>query len=74
MAEGYTCFCVKGGEVSTLGKHSNIPDSEFDIRQLEKGINIELEHTDNLEIAKAIAKDHLVEDKDYYKKLESLNL
>jgi hypothetical protein len=55
-----------------IGKHNDIPDSEFDKNELEKGIKIEMEHTDNPEIAKAIAKDHLSECKKYYTFLESM--
>lgn len=52
-----------------VGKHNHIPDSKFDPRQLKIGTEIELEHTDNPEWAKAIAKDHLVEIPDYYDRL-----
>lgn len=52
-----------------IGKHSNIPDSYFDARQLTLGIKTELEHTGNRMIAKNIAKDHLMENKFYYSKL-----
>ena len=48
-------------EVETVGKHNDIPDSEFDPEELAKGIEIEKEHTDDIELAKAIAKDHLRE-------------
>jgi len=37
--------------------------------QLEKGIAVEMEHTDDKEQATEIAKDHLFEDADYYNKL-----
>jgi len=43
------------------GRGSSIPDEKFDPLQLEIGISVELEHTDSREVAKAIAKDHLVE-------------
>jgi hypothetical protein len=55
-----------------VGKHNHIPDSKFDREQLYKGIQVEFEHTDNPEIAKAIAKDHLSEHKDYYIYLEKM--
>jgi len=42
------------------------PDSDFDPKQLEKGIEIEMEHTDDPEIAKEVAKDHLSEVQNYY--------
>lgn len=55
-----------------VGKHRHIPDSEFNQKQLEIGTKIELEHTDNINIAKEIAKDHLSECKDYYTRLIKL--
>jgi hypothetical protein len=55
-----------------IGKHNNVPDSKFDPNQLTMGIKIELEHTDNKRIAKAIAKDHLSEDPKYYSKLRKM--
>lgn len=48
------------------------PDSEFDADDLEAGIKVELEHTSDRSIAKEIAKDHLTEDKDYYRKLKQI--
>ena len=44
-------------------------DSDFDSEQLQAGIQVEMEHTDDPEKAKEIAKDHLSEDPEYYKKL-----
>ena len=49
-----------------VGKHNDIPDSKFNADELKKGIEIETEHTDDLQVAKAIAKDHLAEKKNYY--------
>jgi hypothetical protein len=65
---------VKGG----FGDGHN--DKEYDKEQLEKGKKIELEHTNDPEIATEIVKDHLQESKDfkgeeggkYYNKLEKL--
>lgn len=48
------------------GLASDKPDSDFDPDQLEKGIKVEMEHTNNRTVAKEIAKDHLVEDPHYY--------
>lgn len=42
-------------------KKSDAPDDQFDAEQLAMGIKVEQEHTDDLEIAKAIAKAHLSE-------------
>ena len=52
------------------GLAEGIPDSAFDSEQLAAGTEIELEHTNDKEFAKEIAKDHLTEDKDYYVKLK----
>ena len=48
------------------GAGSAQPDSMFDIEQLAIGIKVEMEHTRSIEVAKAIAKDHLVENSRYY--------
>jgi hypothetical protein len=45
------------------------PDSDFDPVQLARGIKVEMEHTNDPQVAKEIAKDHLTEDKLYYIKL-----
>lgn len=48
------------------------PDSDFDTEQLKNGIKVEMEHTKDPDIAKEIAKDHLSEDPNYYKKLKKI--
>ena len=42
------------------------PDSDFDPKQLSKGIEIEVEHTKDKDLAKEISKDHLTELPNYY--------
>lgn len=57
--------------VNTLKKEGvskNQPDKDFNEGQLAAGTAVETEHTDNLEAAKEIAKDHLAEDDKYYSK------
>jgi len=54
------------------GKADGKPDEKYDAEQLRKGIKIESEHTDDSNIAKEIAKDHLEEDPLYYNKLENM--
>lgn len=57
--------------VNTLkkeGASKNQPDKDFNEGQLAAGTAVETEHTDNLEAAKEIAKDHLAEDDKYYSK------
>ena len=48
-------------EPQTVGKHNDVPDDQYDVDELVKGIKVEMEHTDDEAIAKAIAKDHLSE-------------
>ena len=52
----------------------DLHDSSYNyiVSQLIKGIEIEKEHSSDENIAKKIAMDHLVEDPDYYKKLEKI--
>jgi len=51
-------------------KKGDVPDEKFDAKQLKMGIKVEIEeHTDDPDMAKAISKGHLVEDKFYYTKL-----
>lgn len=40
--------------------------------QVEKGIKVEMEHTDDKEVAREITYDHLTEDPKYYDKLETI--
>jgi hypothetical protein len=46
--------------------------SDFDRKQLQKGIKVEMEHTDDKTKAEEIAMDHLTEDPKYYDKLETI--
>lgn len=55
-----------------VGKHSGTADEKFNPEELKKGIKVEMEHTDNLYVAKLIAKDHLVELPDYYTRLAKM--
>jgi hypothetical protein len=55
-------------------KHGNDPDSRFNRVQLRIGTRIEREHTGSPAVAKAIAKAHLSERKDYYKRLRKAGL
>ncbi len=58
--------------LNEIGKHNDTPDSEFNLEQLKKGIRIEFEHTNDENIAKSIAKDHLMEDPLYSDHLEDM--
>jgi hypothetical protein len=48
------------------------PDSDFDKKQIEKGIEIEKEHTPDMAIRREISKDHLTEHEKYYDFLEEM--
>lgn len=54
------------------GRADDMPDEYFDPVQLRKGIAHEMEHTNDPEIAKEIAKDHLRENMHYYVFLERM--
>jgi hypothetical protein len=54
------------------GIADNEDPKNFDPEQLDAGIRVELEHTDDKAKAKEIAMDHLAEDPDYYKKLKTI--
>jgi DNA polymerase-3 subunit epsilon len=57
------------------GAGDNKPDSAFDSQQLAIGIGDETgEHTPNKLIGKEIAKDHLSQDPEYYKKLKAAGI
>lgn len=47
-------------------------DGEYNPKELALGIEIELEHTSDREIAERIAKDHLAEFADYYTRLTKM--
>jgi hypothetical protein len=49
-------------------------EKDVDPKELQMGIEVEMEHTDSKKEAKVIALQHLAEDPRYYTKLKSLNL
>lgn len=56
------------------GLASGMRPEDFEPEQLARGIEVELEHTQDVALATEIAMDHLVEDPEYYTKLGSLHL
>jgi len=54
------------------GLAEGMHNSQFDPNSLHKGMLVELEHTNDPEVAEEIAKDHLVEDSEYYEKLAKM--
>jgi hypothetical protein len=62
---------AKGMSVQQIAQHHNTTVDEIQ-KQLDKGIQVEMEHTDNQYIARAIALDHVYESPIYYDKLETI--
>lgn len=54
------------------GLADELSPEDFNPKALEKGIKVELEHTNDRALAKEIAMDHLTEDPNYYDKLEKV--
>jgi hypothetical protein len=56
------------------GTGDNTTTDKIDPAQLSIGVQVEMEHTNDPEIAKEIAMDHLTEDPEYYTKLVNAGL
>lgn len=56
------------------GVGDNTPPENVDVNQLSIGIQVEMEHTNDPNIAREIATDHLTEDPEYYTKLVKAGL
>lgn len=54
------------------GEADNLPDRDFSAPALAEGAKHEHEHTNNDQVAKEIAKDHLSEDPAYYEKQKEI--
>lgn len=61
-----------GEETIPGGMAEGKDESQFDQEALQQGIEIEMEHTDDENIAREIAMDHLTEDPEYYTKLSEM--
>jgi len=59
-------------DLTGLADLEDTEDEDVDPEQLAKGIEIEMEHTKDPEVAKEIALDHLTEIPDYYNRLEEM--
>jgi hypothetical protein len=61
-------------EVSPGGRaeEKGVTEKDFEPEAVAKGIELELEHTRDLDLAKKIALDHLAEFEDYYDGLEEM--
>lgn len=54
------------GLLKGVGKHKDVPITNFDPEQVKLGLEVEKEHTDSPAIAQQIVKDHLSEFPFYY--------
>lgn len=63
---------VKTAEKLVGGLADHKPDSAFSSTALKKGVKVEMEHTNDPEKAKEVAKDHLTENPRYYDMLAKM--
>lgn len=63
---------LKEANVLAGGLADKNKPEDFDPKELKKGIKIEMEHTNDPDLAKEIAMDHLKEIPDYYTRLEKM--
>jgi hypothetical protein len=61
-------FRLRGGAAERLG----VTEHQVPARELARGQEHEMEHTDDPAMARQIALDHLAEDPDYYRHLDVL--
>lgn len=59
-------------EFALSGLSAKYPNVEIDLDQFYKGIEVEMEHTSNRQVAAKIALDHLAEISNYYDLLEEM--
>ena len=57
--------------IEAAGKDTR-PDQDYEPADLSEGIRVEMEHTDDENVAKMIAKDHLDEFAEYYRALKKM--
>lgn len=62
------------GDILGYGRavKKGITEQDVDADELERGIEVEMEHTNNKVVSKRIALDHLSELKDYYTRLDKM--
>lgn len=76
IAEAYTLTGQDAPELKWDDSWDDMthPTVEVDEEQLQIGIEVEKEHTDDESVAEEIARDHLAEDPHYYTKLKKAGL
>lgn len=70
LRSDYIDIFVKFAEEIIKGGLADEKTPEPNKNALKEGVEVEMEHTKNPEVAKEIARDHIQEDKKYYKKLK----
>lgn len=63
---------IKSKDIIPGGLADRKTDKDFDQEALAAGQKVEMEHTKDPKIAREIARDHLAEDPNYYKKLAKM--
>lgn len=69
LLDGFYKETIKGGE---KGEGHGKKPSDFNSKDLLKGMVVELEHSDDELVAMELVIDHLAEDEKYYDKLEKI--
>lgn len=64
---------ARGKSLEDIAKEKDVSERELET-EFKRGAKTEKEHTSSEKKAKAIAKDHLVEDPKYYTKLKKAGL
>lgn len=72
--QGFKTAAALDPTINLHGKADHKKDSRYPEDELKKGRKHEREHTNNPEVAKQIAKDHLEEDRHYYIHLDKAKL
>ena len=73
IAGAYYLFKEDEDNVLIGGLGDELDEEDVDAKELEMGIQVEMEHTKDKNIAREIALDHLSETSDYYTKLKAIH-
>jgi hypothetical protein len=66
-------FVFRGDQKLLGGLGDDLDPDDVDPEEFKKGLKVEMEHTDDEDIAEEIALDHLAEDPRYYSKLARIH-
>lgn len=59
-------------QLNGIAKDNEFTEKDADPSELARGIEVELEHTNDKKLSKKIALDHLAEIPDYYTRLQKM--